>query len=108
MTRPRATLPFLTALGAVEAGHKAEISLIGEAVYLMKDSVADQIDGVGWPPFKDLLPQVIEHEIPIYIWGGCAKVRGVSESDLAGKNAKFITFKDFVELMLKADRVVNF
>ena len=63
----RATLPFLTALGAVEAGHKAEISLIGEAVYLMKDSVADQIDGVGWPPFKDLLPQVIEHEIPIYI-----------------------------------------
>jgi len=33
----RATLPFVSALGALEAGHKAQIALVGEATYLMKD-----------------------------------------------------------------------
>jgi uncharacterized protein involved in oxidation of intracellular sulfur len=63
----RATLPFLSALGAVEAGHQPEIALLGEATYLMKDVIADQIDGVGWPPLRDLLPKVIEHGVPIHV-----------------------------------------
>ena len=43
----RATMPFLAALGAVEAGHQAQIMLLGEATYLMHDYIVDQIDGVG-------------------------------------------------------------
>ena len=63
----RATMPFLLALGAVEAGHQAEIALLGEATYLMKDYIVEQIDGVGWPPLQGLLPQVIDHGIPIHV-----------------------------------------
>jgi predicted peroxiredoxin len=63
----RATLPFLGALGAIEAGHKAEILLQAESTFLMKDVIANEIDGVGWPPLRELLPQVIEHGIPIYV-----------------------------------------
>lgn len=63
----RATMPFLTALGAVEAGHKAEIILLGEATYLMKDYIVDQIDGVGWPPLQGLVSQVIENGTPIHV-----------------------------------------
>jgi len=63
----RATMPFLAALGAVEAGHQAEIILLGEATYLLKDYIVDQIDGVGWPPLRELLPQVIEHGVPIHV-----------------------------------------
>jgi predicted peroxiredoxin len=63
----RATLPFLGALGAIEAGHGAEILLQAESTFLMKDVIANEIDGVGWPPLKELLPQVIEHGIPIYV-----------------------------------------
>ncbi len=63
----RATMPFLGALGAVEAGHQAEIVLLGEATYLMKDYIVEQIDGVGWPPLQELLPQVIDHGIPIHV-----------------------------------------
>ena len=63
----RATMPFLLALGAVEAGHQAEIVLIGEATYLMKDYIVEQIDGVGWPPLQELLSQVIDHGIPIHV-----------------------------------------
>ena len=63
----RATLPFVTALGAVDAGHQAQIALMGEATYLMKDFIAEQIHGVGWPPLKDLLAKVIAHGVPIYV-----------------------------------------
>ena len=41
--------------------------LLGEATYLMKDSVSDQIDGVGWPPLKELWPKIIEHGVPVYV-----------------------------------------
>ena len=37
----RATLPFIAALGAVEASHQAQITLLGEATYLMKDTLAE-------------------------------------------------------------------
>lgn len=63
----RATIPFVAALGAIEAGHEAEVALLGEATYLMKDHVADQIDGVGWPPLRGLLPQIIKHGIPVHV-----------------------------------------
>ena len=63
----RATLPFLRALGAVEAGYEAQILLMGEATVLLKDYLAEQIHGVGWPPLTELLPKVIDHGIPIYV-----------------------------------------
>jgi uncharacterized protein len=63
----RATLAFGDALGAIEAGHQAMIALAGEATYLMKDSVAAAVQGVGWPTVRELLEKVIEHKIPIYV-----------------------------------------
>jgi uncharacterized protein involved in oxidation of intracellular sulfur len=63
----RATLPFLGALGAIEAGHQAQIMLVGEAVYLMKSYIADQVHGVGWSPLPELLAKVINHGVPIYV-----------------------------------------
>ena len=63
----RATITFVGAKGAVDAGYEAQIALVGEATYLMKDTVADQIHGVGWPPLRELLNQVIEHGIPIFV-----------------------------------------
>ena len=63
----RATLPFLAALGAIESGFKAQILLQGEAAFLMLDYLVDQIHGVGWPPLKEIIPQVFEHQIPIYV-----------------------------------------
>jgi len=63
----RATQAFVAALGAVEAGHQAQIALIGEATYLMKDYIAEHIDGVGWPPLRDVLAKAIDHGVPIYV-----------------------------------------
>ena len=63
----KAALPFLGANGAVEAGHDAEIILFGDAVVVMKDSVANSIVPVGWPPLKDLLAKTLENQVPIYV-----------------------------------------
>ena len=63
----RATLPFLGALGALEAGHQAQIALQGEATFLAKEYLVEQIHGVGWPPLSEVMANVIEQEIPIFI-----------------------------------------
>jgi predicted peroxiredoxin len=63
----RATIPFIAATGAIDAGHEPEIVLLGEATYLAKHGVADQICGVGFPPLKELFPKVMEHRVPVYV-----------------------------------------
>jgi predicted peroxiredoxin len=63
----KACFPLLQAKNAIEAGMEAEISLIGDAVVLMRDDVANNIFPVGWPPVKELMAAVIEHKVPIYV-----------------------------------------
>lgn len=55
----RATFPFIMANGAIDAGHAAQIFLHGEAVYLMKQEVADAVQPVGWPALKDQMVKAI-------------------------------------------------
>jgi uncharacterized protein involved in oxidation of intracellular sulfur len=62
-----ATFPFELAVGAVREGHRAQIALLSEAVVLMKNAVAEELRGFGCPPFKDVLYQVIKHEIPVHV-----------------------------------------
>lgn len=62
-----ALLPFLLAQGAVEEGHEVELSLAGDAVVLVRDSVAKATIGVGWPPVSEVVAKLIEHKVPIYV-----------------------------------------
>ncbi len=63
----RATMPILGASGALDRGHEPMIVLMGEAVYLLKDGVADSVHGVGFPPLRQLMGKVIDHEVPFYV-----------------------------------------
>ena len=63
----RASIPFVGAIGAIDAGHEPQLALLGEATYLMLDHVSDQIDGVGWPPLRDMWPKIIEHGVPVFV-----------------------------------------
>lgn len=63
----KATFPFLTANGAIEAGHQAAIILMGDAVVLMSNTVAENVHGVGFPPLKELMAKVVAAKVPIYI-----------------------------------------
>jgi len=63
----KATFPFIMASGALDAGYKTAIVLVGDSVVLMNNTVADNIHGVGIPPLKELLAKVVSAKIPIYI-----------------------------------------
>ena len=63
----RATLPFLAASGALDAGHEAVIFVTGEAVYLMKDEIANAVQGIGIPPVSELIEKVVSNGVPIYV-----------------------------------------
>ena len=63
----RGSIPFVSAIGAIEAGHQPQIGLLAEATYFMKDDIVEHVHGVGWPPLKELWSKVIEHEVPVYV-----------------------------------------
>jgi uncharacterized protein involved in oxidation of intracellular sulfur len=63
----RATLPFLLAGGAIDAGHEPAIILAGDAAVLMSDTVVDSVQGVGLPPLKELMAKAVENKVPIHV-----------------------------------------
>ena len=62
-----ATFPFLLAKGAIDAGHQPSIVLMGEAAPLIKDHIAQQIQGVGLAPLKELMDFLVANEVPITV-----------------------------------------
>jgi uncharacterized protein involved in oxidation of intracellular sulfur len=62
----KATLIFLHAKGAKEAGHDVSISLLGDAVVLLNPTIAKSIQGVGLPPLTELISYAKENGMPVY------------------------------------------
>jgi predicted peroxiredoxin len=63
----RAVLPLLTATGALEAGHEPEVFLVGEAVYLMKQDIADALNPVGWRNVGETLRELVGKGVQFYV-----------------------------------------
>ncbi len=103
----RAAFPFLHGHALAEAGHLVQIFLLGEAVSLLRPSLAKSVIPVGWPPLVEVLDKVVAKGIAIYACGACSRARGVSDADLAPWNAKFGDPAIFVSLVEWADRIVT-
>lgn len=63
----RAVLPLLAAKGALEAGHEAEVALVGEAVYLMKTEIADSLDPVGWQNVGETVRELVGKGVKFWV-----------------------------------------
>jgi predicted peroxiredoxin len=63
----RASLPWMGANGAKEAGHQPSIALLGEATYMMKGSIAEGVKGVGFEPLNNLMKIAMDNKVPIYV-----------------------------------------
>ena len=103
----KAAFPFLHGLVLAESGHKVQIFLLGEAVSLMRDVVAKAVVPVGWPPVSETLAKLVERNVQIYACGACCRARGVTENDLANKNAKFGSPEIFVGLVEWSDKIIT-
>ena len=62
----RAGLTFFMAKGTVEAGHKPEIVLAGDASVLARKVVADSVLPTGIPPLKELVQFALDNNVPVY------------------------------------------
>ena len=103
----KAAFPFLHGHALADAGHSVQIFLLGEAVSLMRLSVARAVVPVGWPPLEEALHKVVENKIQIYACGTCSRVRGITEADLAQWGARFGNPTIFVSLVEWSDRVIT-
>jgi predicted peroxiredoxin len=63
----KATLAFITAVGAIGADKRCTIALVGEAVSLVKDAVAKNVHGVGFAPLPELITKVVQAKIPVFV-----------------------------------------
>jgi predicted peroxiredoxin len=103
----KAAFPFLHGLALSEAGHNVQIFLLGEAVSLMRKSVAEAVVPVGWPALAETMRKVTSRQVTIYACGACSRARSVTESDLSHWSAKFGNPQIFVSLVEWADRVIT-
>jgi sulfur relay (sulfurtransferase) complex TusBCD TusD component (DsrE family) len=103
----KAAFAFLHGNALAEAGHSVQIFLLGEAVSLMRSSVANAVVPVGWPPLVQALTKASANKIQIYACGACSRARGVVEQDLAQWGAKFGNPTIFVSLVEWADRIIT-
>ena len=62
-----ATLPFLTAVGAIGGDKPVTIALLGEAVSITKEAVAKAIHGVGFPPLPELIAKVLQGNVRVFV-----------------------------------------
>jgi predicted peroxiredoxin len=63
----KASLAFITAIGAMGADKECTIALVGEAVTMVKEAVAKGIHGVGFPPLPELIAKVMQAKIPVFV-----------------------------------------
>lgn len=65
----KAVMPFVLAVGAGRSrkGLTARIALLGDAVVLVKEAVVESLVPVGYPPLKELWPQVVERGVHVYV-----------------------------------------
>jgi predicted peroxiredoxin len=103
----KAAFPFLHGDALSEAGHEVQLFLLGEAVSLMRKSVANAVVPVGWPPLSEVLNKIVTKKIPIYACGACSRARSITEADLADYGAKFGNPKIFVSLVEWADKIIT-
>jgi predicted peroxiredoxin len=103
----KAAFPFLHGLALSEAGHDVQIFLLGEAVSLMRKSVATAVVPVGWPPLSETMDKVVARHVQIFACGACSRARSVAQSDLDQWGAKFGNPTIFVSLVEWADRVIT-
>ena len=64
----KASLPLhIAANGSVEAGQECAVVLAGDATELVSKQTADELEGVGVPPARELLQKLLDNAVPVYV-----------------------------------------
>jgi predicted peroxiredoxin len=63
-----ASVPLhIAANGSVEIGQEVSVVLAGDATELVVGENAQNVEGLGVPPMRELLSKLKEHQVPVYV-----------------------------------------
>lgn len=102
----RAALAFLVAKTAVQDGYEVTLFLAGDAVMLLRDDIMQQVKGLGTGSLTEHYTVLAEAGVKFYLSGNSSKARGLTQEELAGKNAEFALPNVLVKLCADADKVL--
>lgn len=102
----KAALGFLVAMTAQKDGHTVSVFLAGDGATLITDGAISSVVGKGTGKLKESFDGLTAGSARIYISGGSAKARDITDADLAGKPAEFATPSKLIELAASADVVM--
>ena len=66
----RASIPLhFAANGSVEVGQGQECTVVlaGDATELASRDTAEQLEGVGIPPLRELLVKLVDKQVPVFV-----------------------------------------
>ena len=63
-----ASVPLhIAANGSIEIGQEVTVVLAGDATELVVGENAQNVEGLGVPPMRELLSKLKEHRVPVYV-----------------------------------------
>ncbi len=102
----KAALGFLVALTAQNEGHTVNVFLAGDGASLITDAAITSVEGKGTGKLQESFAALITGGARIYISGGSAKARDITDADIAGKPAEFAMPTKLVQLAADSDVVL--
>jgi predicted peroxiredoxin len=63
----RANAAFQIASAAVDEGHQVAIILELDGTLLVKDSILQNVHGLGLTPIRELYPKLVRAGVPVYV-----------------------------------------
>lgn len=78
----RSNAAMALALSLLSEGADLALFFVFQGALLAKKGVAETIHGENFAPVKDLWPEILEADIPMYLCGACAKTYHITGEDL--------------------------
>jgi len=103
----RATLPFVAANVAANAGQEAIVVCTIDAVWLGTRGGADDVAANGLPPLASLIGEFVANGGAIWLCGACTKPRGITEAQVTN-GACIVGAARIVEAVVMGARAVAF
>jgi predicted peroxiredoxin len=101
----RAALGFLVAKSAAEEGHSVTLFLAGDAVQLLRNSVLDNLVGLGTGKLREHYDAIVAKGGKFFLSGMSSKARGLTQDDLKEKPAEFAMPEVLIRLSAESDRM---
>lgn len=103
----RATLPFVAANVAAQAGQQAAVVLTVDSVWLATEGGADGVRAEGLPVLTELIAEFVDAGGELWACSACTKPRGITEDHMI-KGAKIVGAAKVVEELAGGAQAVSF